>query len=676
MENRFIEMDQLITAAGKNKNISHASSLTDTIARSFDAVFYRVPGIVSPIRQPSSMVCWATVTTMMISWKRQQSLSIETAVGGIGAYYLSKYKNNQGLTSEEKIPFLNAAGFLFEYPQSLSIGGWERLLKNNGPIWITTAEGSDANFGIHARILTAINGDGTADGTTITVVDPASGTAYNEKFSDFLVKFEREVRVSSAWDGRIQIVYWPAGTSVAKTFTAEKSWNISAQGVDLIKKYEGFFSKMYNDPVGHCTIGYGTLIHQGNCNGDETEKVFTNGITETKALELLRDEVNKHMQTIRKNVNVDLNQNQIDSLASFTYNVGDANFLQSTLLKRLNAGKYSDVPLEIRKWTKGRINGKLVDLQGLVNRRNEEAALFETPLATSQSYTYYAFGQTVLSDADLNNYLSDALPVRTLTLTRARDILQTLAANSSSGITLDAPPFNASLKVSSTRKWMKKIKDQPDQEVTETHDVPRTYTVKPSVINGVEIKYMNTATGGILLPNLNNLDPRMVVFLYKFTKWLKNTYGVDTLYHMGIGHGSGAQFDCHNTGRALDLGGLKGTYNGTAFEVFVQRDWGSKPAKINGGKIYYRLSSSDGFGYTLFKEVHRYIVTQMSDTSNYYEAAKTGSDLDARVIQDGVAIPSSFIIHPDHPDASLRSAHSNHFHCQVGTTSYEANPPV
>jgi hypothetical protein len=126
----------------------------------------------------------------------------------------------------------------------------------------------------------------------------------------------------------------------------------------------------------------------------------------------------------------------------------------------------------------------------------------------------------------------------------------------------------------------------------------------------------------------------------------------------------------------LDLGGLKGTYNGTAFEVFVQRDWGSKPAKINGGKIYYRLSSSDGFGYTLFKEVHRYIVTQMSDTSDYYEAAKTGSDLDARVIQDGVAIPSSFIIHPDHPDSSLRSAHSNHFHCQVGTTPYEANPPV
>jgi hypothetical protein len=134
MENRFIEMDELITASGKSKKISHSSSLTGTIARSFDAVFYKVPGIVNPIRQPSSMVCWATVTTMMISWKRQQSLSIETAIGGIGTFYLNKYKNNQGLTADEKIPFLKTAGFLFEYPESLSIGGWERLLKNNGPI--------------------------------------------------------------------------------------------------------------------------------------------------------------------------------------------------------------------------------------------------------------------------------------------------------------------------------------------------------------------------------------------------------------------------------------------------------------------------------------------------------------------------------------------------------------
>ena len=676
MENRFIEMDQLITASGKSRKKSFSSSLSDTIARAFDSVSYKVPGIVNPIRQPSSLVCWATVTTMMISWKRQQSLSIETAIGGIGAFYLNKYKNNQWLTADEKIPFLKTAGLLFEYPESLSIGGWERLLKNNGPIWITTAEGTDAKFGIHARIMTAINGDGTSDGTTITVVDPANGTSYPEKFSDFLLKFEREVRVSSAWDGRIQIVYWPAGASVAKSFSTEKSWSVSQQGVDLIKKYEGFFSKMYNDPVGHCTIGYGTLIHMGNCNGADSEKPFANGISETKAIELLKDEVNKHVQTISKNAKVDLNQNQIDSLASFTYNVGDGNFLQSTLLKRLNDGKYSDVPTEIRKWTKGRINGKLVDLPGLVTRRNEEAAMFATPPAASQSFSYYSFGQTVLSNADLNNYLSDAVPVRTLTLTQARDVLQSLATTTSTGITLDSPPFNASLKVSSTRKWKKKVKDQPDQEVSETHDVPRTYTVKPSIINGIEIKYMNSATGGILLSNLNNLDPRMVVFLYKFTKWLKATWGVDTLYHMGIGHGNGPQFDCHNTGRALDLGGLKGTHNGTAFEVFVQRDWGNKPARITGGKIYYRLSSADGFGYTLFKDVYRYMVTQMSDTFHYYEAAKTGSDLDARLIQDSVPIPSNFIIHPDHPDSGLRSAHSNHFHCQVGSTSYEANPPV
>jgi hypothetical protein len=210
----------------------------------------------------------------------------------------------------------------------------------------------------------------------------------------------------------------------------------------------------------------------------------------------------------------------------------------------------------------------------------------------------------------------------------------------------------------------------------ETHEVPRTYTVRPSTINGIDIKYMNTTTGGILPPNVNNLDPRMVVFLYKFTRWLRNTWGTDTLYHMGIGHGSGARFDCHNTGRALDLGGLKGVYNGNPYELFILRDWGRKPAKIQGGHIYYRLSATDGLVYLLFKDVYRYIVTQLSDTAHYYEGPRSGNDLERRLFHDDVAIPSNFIIHPDHPDSGLRAAHINHIHCQVGPTSYEATPPV
>jgi lysozyme len=68
---------------------------------------------------------------------------------------------------------------------------------------------------------------------------------------------------------------------------------------------------------------------------------------------------------VNGSVAVSLEQNQFDALVSFSFNVGVGAFTGSTLLKKLNAGSYDDVPGELMKWTKG--GGKT--LQGLVNRR-------------------------------------------------------------------------------------------------------------------------------------------------------------------------------------------------------------------------------------------------------------------------------------------------------------------
>src|SRR5512143_2344643 len=45
------------------------------------ALDYTVPGLVAPIAQPSGMVCWATVATMMMMWREQVSMTIQAALG-------------------------------------------------------------------------------------------------------------------------------------------------------------------------------------------------------------------------------------------------------------------------------------------------------------------------------------------------------------------------------------------------------------------------------------------------------------------------------------------------------------------------------------------------------------------------------------------------------------------
>jgi len=438
IDNRFVQMSSLLDPA-KNKKRG-----MERYAGSFSAVDYTVSGIISPLRQPTGMVCWATVATMMISWRNQRSSSIETAMGNVGATYVAKVRANSGLSVSEKPSFLSTVGLTFEYPQSLSIGGWETMLRNYGPIWITTAEGSDSSFGIHARILSGIRGDGTPEGTNLSITDPGNGTTYSEKFADFLVKFEREVRVDSNWDGRIQIVHWPSTGSGSQSMSINPAMTISSAGVDLIKRLEHFEPRLYNDQAGHCTIGYGTLLHRGSCNGDSSEQPFTGGITEQRATELLMNEVSVFQGTINDLVNVTLNQNQFDSLISFCYNIGAGAFRGSTLLRMLNQCNYTSVPTEMRKWVKVRIGGMLKDSRGLINRRNAEIELFNIPVAgTSQSMSMTWGGLsadfTVQSDF-ISQYSQNAIDSMRQTRVPASATLAQAALESGWG--KHAPGFN------------------------------------------------------------------------------------------------------------------------------------------------------------------------------------------------------------------------------------------
>jgi lysozyme len=62
---------------------------------------------------------------------------------------------------------------------------------------------------------------------------------------------------------------------------------------------------------------------------------------------------------------------RLAALTDFCFNLGAGNLRASTLRKRVNAGRWEDVPAELRRWNRG--SGKI--LPGLVKRREAEAAL-------------------------------------------------------------------------------------------------------------------------------------------------------------------------------------------------------------------------------------------------------------------------------------------------------------
>ena len=180
-----------------------------------------------------------------------------------------------------------------------------------------------------------------------------------------------DLRLAKKAAPKVKAVAKSPAAAKPKRVAPAKPTKLSTNGAVFIGRYEGFRGAMYNDAAGHCTIGFGHLVHHGPINGSEPAE-FKAGITRTRALQLLQADAAIAAKCVRDNVKVPLNQAQFDALVSFTFNVGTGAFADSTLLKKLNAREYAAVPAQLERWS--RAGGRV--LQGLLNRRHAEGTLF------------------------------------------------------------------------------------------------------------------------------------------------------------------------------------------------------------------------------------------------------------------------------------------------------------
>lgn len=155
---------------------------------SFD---YTVPGTVPVLTQPTSNTCWATVATMLFSWRDNVTYTIPHVMDLIGSNYRSLFDLNSRLANADEANFLASAGLVGEAPANYSIDSYLAFLQGFGPLWITLNVDSTNIFSFHAVVMTGMFGDGTPDATYVVLNDPENGTDYADPFNDFVQKFER-----------------------------------------------------------------------------------------------------------------------------------------------------------------------------------------------------------------------------------------------------------------------------------------------------------------------------------------------------------------------------------------------------------------------------------------------------------------------------------------------------
>lgn len=145
----------------------------------------------------------------------------------------------------------------------------------------------------------------------------------------------------------------------------------SKKGIDFIKRYESFSSKVYYCQAGKPTIGYGHVITK------EESHLLKATITKEEALKILARDLERFEKAVLRLVKVPISQTQFDMLVSFAFNTGEGQkgLAGSTLLKKVNLNPNDQtIKDEFSKWVWA--NG--MRSNGLIRRRKEEGEVYFT----------------------------------------------------------------------------------------------------------------------------------------------------------------------------------------------------------------------------------------------------------------------------------------------------------
>lgn len=145
--------------------------------------------------------------------------------------------------------------------------------------------------------------------------------------------------------------------------------SINNAGLELIQHFEGCRLASYQDVAGIWTIGYGHIrgVREGMT------------IAQAQATQYLeQDLADTEAAVDSMTSSAPTNNNRYAAMVSLCFNIGSGNFKSSSVLRFHLEHDYTSAADAFLLWDKAHVNGQLVEVQGLLNRRTAEKALYST----------------------------------------------------------------------------------------------------------------------------------------------------------------------------------------------------------------------------------------------------------------------------------------------------------
>lgn len=170
---------------------------------------------VELVPQITGVSCWAASAAMLVGWLDEVAIGVEEIVEGVG--YWAQYNNERyavdNRLAASDLNMFEVWGLVPDTRYQFSLESIAELLWNYGPLWVASDENlsGNSNSEAHVRVIGGISGNGSEDGTLLTIYDPwdrnsqrfrpgNNGSIYQETYKEFIEKMRHLIERENSLD--------------------------------------------------------------------------------------------------------------------------------------------------------------------------------------------------------------------------------------------------------------------------------------------------------------------------------------------------------------------------------------------------------------------------------------------------------------------------------------------